>query len=600
LKLFFERALELYAFITKNPSRALSAHFSGRKTGKNFLQIASLVAVMILGISPYGFPARTKISGASLPSGVNVIPTFQSLGLYWSPSGRSSSVIASVKFRKAGTSTWRKGLDLWFDTRNSEYRGSIVQLASGTTYDIQLILGTKSPVSFQATTWSDNYLIGETVYLPAGTSNTELTITKSGVPNGYVLYTALPGSTSTIDMQNKGNNCINISGSYVIVRGVALKGCKKNGIVINPKTHDIVIENNDISGWGELNTSSSYPGVGVDMQAGVYCYQSSAADADRTNRIIIQRNKIHDPRYTSNSWDESSTSATHPHGPQGITIYKCGGNHVIRYNEIYGSDAHSYNDGMGGGANFSAEGFPRADSDIYGNYIDHCKDNPIEAEGGNRNVRIWGNYMDASYTMIALVTTNIGPLYIWRNIANISHKVDGLNSDSDPRGSMFKVGSSDTTYPDLGKTYVFHNTMLQPKVSGETYPLGLAYGVNDNGRPLNIFQTRNNIFQIYKSSSYSIYNGSLKTSNSFDYDLYNGSMRATSGQETHGIKGLPKYSATNGPGQFALDPSSPGYDAGTLISNFNDVYTGSKPDVGAFEAGSPAMKFGVNAVWPPQ
>jgi hypothetical protein len=531
----------------------------------------------------------------SLPSGVQAISTFQSISLHWSPSTKKAAS-ANVRYRQVGTNTWRQGLSMWFDSRKSEYRGSIVHLSSGTSYDIELSQpGTTINVTFQAQTWSENFPIGKTVYLPAGVSNNELKITESGSPNGYILYTAPPGSASTIDMNNNGSNCITISGSHVIIRGLTLKGCRRNGIVINPKTRDIVIENNDISGWGELATNTVYEGRGVDAQAGVYCYQSSATTADRTNRIIIQRNKIHHPRYTSNSWNRSSSPETHPYGPQGITIYKCGSNHVIRYNEIYGNEDHSFKDGIGGGANFSNEGFPTADTDINGNLISNCKDNAIEAEGGNRNVRIWGNYIDKTYSVFGLVPTTIGPLYIWRNIANISLKVDGLSPDSDPHGVLFKVGSSNSTYPAIGKTYVFHNTALQSKVSGSQNPLGVAYGINDSGRVLNNFETRNNIFQVYKSSAYSIMNSSLKSTNSFDYDLYNGYIRATSGQERNGIKSIPKYDSSIGSGPFALATSSPGYDAGVVIPNFNDGYKGAAPDIGAQEAGAPAMKYGVDS-----
>jgi len=37
--------------------------------------------------------------------------------------------------------------------------------------------------------------------------------------------------------------------------------------------------------------------------------------------VTIQRNKIHDPRYSANSWTDG-----HPLGPQGVTISFCGGN----------------------------------------------------------------------------------------------------------------------------------------------------------------------------------------------------------------------------------------------------------------------------------
>ena len=46
---------------------------------------------------------------------------------------------------------------------------------------------------------------------------------------------------------------------------------------------------------------------------------------------------------------------------------------------------------------------------------------------------------------------------------------------------------------------------------------------------------------------------------------------------------------------YQLAPNSPGFDQGLVIPNFSDGFTGSAPDMGAHEAGTPAMKFGVDA-----
>jgi hypothetical protein len=81
----------------------------------------------------------------------------------------------------------------------------------------------------------------------------------------------------------------------------------------------------------------------------------------------------------------------------------------------------------------------------------------------------------------------------------------------------------------------------------------------------------------------------------YDYDLFNGNNEAYPGAEPNGIKGIPIYDRNNGEGEFALDPFSPGYDAGVVIPNFNDHYSGAAPDMGVHEAGSPPMEFGVNA-----
>ena len=92
--------------------------------------------------------------------------------------------------------------------------------------------------------------------------------------------------------------------------------------------------------------------------------------------------------------------------------------------------------------------------------------------------------------------------------------------------------------------------------------------------------------------------------NSFDYDLYNGQLGAVAGSESHGIVGVPTYADGVGfdlktmTGKFSLAPSSPGHNAGVILPNFTDGYTGSAPDIGAHESGTPPMQFGVKAYLP--
>ena len=81
----------------------------------------------------------------------------------------------------------------------------------------------------------------------------------------------------------------------------------------------------------------------------------------------------------------------------------------------------------------------------------------------------------------------------------------------------------------------------------------------------------------------------------YDWDLFNGTLETYAGAEPHGIHAVPKYDPSNGSGEFALYPRSPGSNAGVVLPSFNDNYSGAAPDMGAFEAGSPPMKFGVDA-----
>ncbi|MHC4595900.1 MAG: hypothetical protein ACYS19_13295, partial [Planctomycetota bacterium] len=221
----------------------------------------------------------------------------------------------------------------------------------------------------------------------------------------------------------------------------------------------------------------------------------------------------------------------------------------------------------------------------------NCWDDGIEAEDDNCNVRIWGNFIEWTFVKIAIAPTNVGPVYIWRNIAGVGRKDDIESWNDVGRGGFLKTSD----IRGGGKIYVFHNTLLQPEPpQGVYYPLGCGRGLGWGGPMLNTM-SRNNILHICKPSGSSIRDRNNDPLGDYDYDLYNGNIGAAPGAERHGVHDVPIYDPNNGDGEFALDPSSTGYDAGVVIPNFNDDYSGAAPDIGAHEAGSPPMEFGVDA-----
>ena len=111
--------------------------------------------------------------------------------------------------------------------------------------------------------------------------------------------------------------------------------------------------------------------------------------------------------------------------------------------------------------------------------------------------------------------------------------------------------------------------------------------------------SRNNIWHIWKNWWASI-DEAGGSGNDLDYDLFNGNINAYRGAEPNGIVGTPIYQSGNGwasesSGMYQLAPNSPGFDKGVKLPTFNDGFLGAGPDIGAHEAGTPAMKFGVQA-----
>jgi hypothetical protein len=528
---------------------------------------------------------------AGLPTAV---ATFQSVGVYWTGApGASTTNTCAVAYRVKGTTTWQAGLSLWYDARDKQYRGSIVRLTPNTTYEVRLTLKNGGSSTVTVKTWNSSFPIKKTVALPVSSSST-LTITESGTPTGYILYTAAPGKTATIDVKKLQAHNIVIKAKYVIVRGLTLKGAKNSAIVIGAgegvndlDVSDVIIEKNDISAWG--SNSAGDPRYGVNLQSGVYSYSTKA------RRIVVQRNRIHHPSTDSNSWKEknNNTGSYHPQGPQGISLRKTQGNLVIRFNEIYSDANHYFNDSMGGTDNFSAVGTPNRDSDIHGNYISHCWDDGIEAEGANRNVRIWGNYITDVYIPMAVAATSAGPLYLFKNVSNVSRTspVDGYSQGFLKYRTTGGWGG--------GRIYMFNNTALRPATGGQ----GVARFLSDTSSDLfDQIVTRNNIMAVQSpSKQYALHDGGMKTTNSFDYDLMYGKTLYRAGQEAHGIKAAPIYAAGWGlnaatkKGNFFLASNSPGLNKGVVLANFFPTFTGTGLDMGAHEAGTAPMEFGVNA-----
>jgi hypothetical protein len=549
--------------------------------------IAGMMGLVLGGI------AQMVVAGADAQRRSDApfaIPTFHCLGLYWSPPGGATDKEVRVRYRRQGASAWKEALPMRYnpipktDEDLADYRGSIVHLAPATTYEVQLTLaGTSTTTNLAATTWNEDFPAGETVRVSH--RDTPLMIVESGTPHAYRIY---DGRGATIDVRHQHDSCITINASNVILRGFTLKGAgatnstqkRPIGAISVDGGQDIVIEGCDISDWGRLNPTT---GFGRDYDAAIFSRSRTL------KRLIIQRCKLHHPRWDGSTWYEPAYP-THTMGPQCITLFDTAGNHVIRYNEFWSDLEHMYNDIVGGGSNGSFLGSPGPDSDLYGNLVSHCWDDGLEVEGGSRNVRVWDNYLTQCMNMIGNAPASIGPLYIWRNVAARSQSQPGA-------GGMYFLKMGYATSEDwmTGHMYIFHNTLFR---ADEWLPKG---GLGGN-RIVKHTVSRNNILHVRSPKDYSASENKQNADNDFDYDLYNG--RIPLGQQAHGVRGEPVYAAGAGfdpatrIGRFQLAPDSPGAGAGQAIPNFSDGSTGRAPDVGAHQRGTSPMRYGVTASQP--
>jgi len=557
--------------VSREPGKRYGAPAGYREVGKSL--ILALAVILTAGQDD---PARSAASGFA-------IPTFHCLGLYWSPPGGSAEREVTVRYRQEGAPDWKTGLPMRYnpipdtDEELADYRGSVVDLTPGTAYEVQLTLsGTATATTVKASTWSETFPAGEVVR--AADSDKPLAIKESGTPAAWRVY---DGKGVTIDVRHQHDACITIDASFVIVRGFTLKGAgvaggtKAIGAIQIRSGRNIVIEECDISGWGRTNAAT---GFGVD------CDSAVLSRSEGLSRLVVQRCRLHHPATDSNNWYEPKRP-THPTGPQAISLFNTAGNHVLRYNECESDLEHMFNDIIGGGSNGSYKGAPGPDSDVYGNVVSHCWDDGLEIEGGNRNTRVWGNYITQTMMGIGNAATSIGPLYIWKNVMARSQWQPGMTG-----GNFIKMGYASSENWMTGHMYVFHNTMFR---ADEFQPTGGLGGQ----RLLKHVVSRNNILQVSGAKNHCVSNNKTNVDNSYDHDLFNG--RIPDGVEAHGMRGEPVYEAGSGfdpatkTGKFQLAAGSPGVAAGEIIPNFSDGFSGKAPDIGAHFRGAPPMRFGV-------
>jgi len=521
------------------------------------------------------------------------VTTFECAGLYWRT---AESGQCNVKYREVKAAKWNDALPLVYDSRDGEYRGSVINLKPDSDYEAELQNGgSKTNIKFR--TRSDKFPVGKTTILLPGESDKPVVISEPGTPEAYHLVTVPTGTKSVLNMENAGKYGIEIDADYVIIRGVEIRNAALDGIRIRRNRHDIVIEQCHITFWGRIGGPHTYGNLEGGSDSGIYAENG-------TYNLTIQRNLIEDPRGASNDWETG-----HPDGPQGISVFSSNGGNVIRYNEIVSTEDHGFNDGIGGGSNFSFTGNMNRDSDIYGNIIRNMWDDAIECEGGNTNVRVWGNYIHLFYNGIATASTSKGPLYIFRNVSGESR-----SGHQNPVGGAF-IKTGERNEFGGGRRFVFHNTILQPRGVLDVF----SSHVNPN------CYTRNNIFDV---------SGRLATdtekepASDYDYDYFSGSTRGKSAREEHSVRVSRTPSGTRlfvsayslefyprssintikwGSQPYELgerkvyitDPvvwvPNPVIDSGIILPGFNDGFAGKAPDLGAFEVGLPPLQFGRRA-----
>lgn len=269
--------------------------------------------------------------------------------------------------------------------------------------------------------------------------------------------------------------------------------------------------------------------------------------------------------------------------------------------------------------------------DIYENEFMHGSDDAFEVDGNASNVRVWGNVMHGTGNGISSSSPCYGPLYVFRNriydlksspYEYIYSDITGYHLYSDtPRASPMKLNAAYCDIP--GKVYFVHNTC---DVGNDSYgfvafqPQAQSSWSNLVAKN-NIFYNESNNYTLWvrcndkidfdHNNYYSTQNFTARKDRGGIYGLYNslaqisqniiGDLNDTNSYiETHGLQLNPQSGWRNEANHdYRLLPSSNMIDKGILIKGLNDNFTGTAPDMGAYEYQPPVVvRDTVNSFYP--
>jgi hypothetical protein len=564
--------------------------------------ITVIIIILIFTVIPS--PVLAAAGDETTPGTISLIATIECIGAVVTYSGDNDNNSSCVLEYSTDSANWLTAPPVQIDRADKQFKGSCFWCTEKTLYyvratfsDVDGISGS-NPLIATVTTLDPNpplgtvhtyhvsktgndttgdgsagkpwltiqkaantVVAGDTVYVHGGTYDEMVTITADGTSSNWITFMPNPGDTVIVNgtIGSKANNFYLNSANYVRIKGFnCTNSYNDSGILVLSSSHNI-IEDNVITGPG-LTATDSLDG-GIDIKSSTYC--------------ICQDNTITITTCTL-SWIE------------GIVVEgaRNSGN-VIRRN-IIGGDFYYLRDGI----SFSPEdAYGNSENDIYDNYIEDCYDDDIQLDGNGRNVRCWGNICNTnpdltakdcgwSYASLSSLSTQSqsdGPCYIFRNQCSRRVKMGGIS----------------------GGTYFYHNTFWSS-------PFLVLL---NSGSTIHDVVTRNNLV-LNSHYNYVLYQDGPVDNCDFDYDDLSFSKTLNyfarwmsvptystfaafvsgTGDETHGMSNSDHKFTNAGAGDYTLQSDSPDIDKGVVLIGFNDAnspwsYTGSAPDIGAYEYG---------------
>jgi hypothetical protein len=532
------------------------------------------------GVRPTILDAQTN---ATTPGAVQGYSTISSIGVEWTIGGDADhDAAATVEFRVAGTAVWRPALPLVRVDYNGKnmLAGSVLFLNANTAYELRLTLSDpdggaavqtiavqtrqipgmptggrtlhivpgsgggsgSSSDPFRGIAAADAAAQpGDILLVHAGSYGGRVTLLKPGTPTSYIVWKGAGDGEALFAG-------IDVSASYLWLEGLTVRDQPYALMSKNAPTGVVIRRCSFFN-----NHYSIYL-----QRGGSYWY-------------IVDNTIVGDTPYTTESFDGEGIELN------GYSVDSFG--HTVAHNVI-----SNVADGISNGT---------YNIDVYGNDIFDASDDGFEGDPGGPNIRVWGNRIhNAAHNGISYQPQNGSPWYILRN------QLVGFME------APFKFRTTD-------RSVIAHNTIVM---------WGRMFSVNDAHLLQSI--VKNNLWVSASGGRIWDFGSSVRgwatdfNDNGFDWSsntspfryggvLYSSltAFAAASGLEANGrqISRTACFTTFNVPGPapvpipaqvMSLKAGCTAVDAGLVLPNINDGFTGAAPDLGAFELGHPDPSYG--------
>jgi hypothetical protein len=552
-------------------------------------------------------------AGAGVDEPVMEAPTLHSLGMHWIISDdESRNAEIRIAWRKPG-GDWKEAAPLFRVEKGAHkpekttgsldvpdgstlFAGSVVSLEPGAEYEVRLNLVTAAGRGreeiLKAHTLAEPVAPGDAKVFhvvpgDGGGTGSEadpfcgLQAAQGQARPGTIFQLrsgTYPASFNVLTSGEPGRPIIwrGASDGKTIIDGDAAPKQRAARIISADDVHDVWFENLTLQNGGKGLAGNGSARLVVrhchihNVEYGIFAIRN---DADTLRGWFVTDNIIEGP----STWPRTKGIEN----ARGVQI--TGEGHVICYNRIRGfADA--------------IDTFPSrrcANIDFHNNEISEMTDDGIELDYAERNVRCFANRLTNVFQGISMQPVYGGPVYVFRNaIYNVI-------------GDPFKLHNSPSG------ALILHNT---------TVKAGMPLRIHTE-EPVRHCLTRNNLF-IGTSGSYAFESTANMPECDFDYDGVGGGpwnlflkwngVRYASVDEVRAKGPAWKHAVVvdsasafasavlppeNGEAvhqavDLRLKTGTAAIDAGLAIHGFNDGFSGSAPDLGAYEFGTSLPRYG--------